>query len=59
MAATYGQMGRIEEAEWEAEEIMVLLPEFTLTKETERALYKRPEHLARYIEGLRKAGLPE
>ncbi len=32
---------------------------FTLARERERALYKTPEHLARYIEGLRKAGLPE
>ena len=59
LAATYGLMGRIEDAEWEAEEILTLMPEFTLTKERARAPYKKPEHLARYIEGLRKAGLPE
>jgi adenylate cyclase len=59
LASTYGLMGRIEDAEWEAEEILTLLPDFTLAQERERVPFKNPEHLERYIEGLRKAGLPE
>jgi adenylate cyclase len=59
LASTYGLMGRIEDAEWEAEEILTLLPDFTLAQERERVPFKNPEHLERYIAGLRKAGLPE
>jgi adenylate cyclase len=59
LAAAYAHAGRIEDAQWEAEEVLVLNPEFTLAGERERALYKDPGHSAYYIEGLRKAGLPE
>jgi adenylate cyclase len=58
LAATYGQAGQIEDAEWEAEEILTLLPDFSLTAERERAPFVSPG-LDRYIAGLRKAGLPE
>jgi tetratricopeptide (TPR) repeat protein len=58
LAATYSQAGQIEEAEWEAEEVLTLLPDFSLTAERERAPFVSPG-LDRYIEGLRKAGLPE
>ncbi len=59
LAASYGQLGRIDDAEWEAAEIMTLLPDFTLARERQRAVYKNPAHLERWIEALRKAGLPE
>jgi hypothetical protein len=36
-----------------------LLPEFSLAREMERVPYKNPADLERYIDGLRKAGLPE
>jgi len=52
-------LGRIEDAKWEAEEVLTLLPDFTVSAERERAPYKRQVDLDRYIEGLRKAGLPE
>ncbi len=42
-----------------AMELPTLLPDFTLSAERVRAPYKRQEHLDLYIEGLRKAGLPE
>ncbi len=58
LAATYSQAGQIEEAEWEAEEVLTLLPDFSLAAERERAPFVSPG-LDRYIEGLRKAGLPE
>jgi TolB-like protein/class 3 adenylate cyclase/cytochrome c-type biogenesis protein CcmH/NrfG len=59
LASAYAHAGRIEDAQWEAEEILVLLPDFTLTAEREKAAYKDPAHLEYYLEGLRKAGLPE
>ena len=58
LAATYAHLGRIEDAEWEAGELLTLLPDFTLSAERARAPYKRQEDLEFYIEGLRKAGLP-
>ncbi|MEE9210789.1 MAG: tetratricopeptide repeat protein [Kiloniellales bacterium] len=59
LAATYAHLGRIEDAEWEAGELLTLLPDFTISAERARAPYKREEDLDLYIEGLRKAGLPE
>ena len=59
LAAAYGQMGRIEDAEWEAAELLTLEPDFTLACARGTATFKNPADLERYIEGLRKAGLPE
>ncbi len=59
LAATYAHLGRIEDAEWEAGELLTLLPDFTISAERARAPYKREEDLDRYIEGLHEAGLPE
>ncbi len=57
LAATYGHLGRTADAEWEAGEILTLLPDFSLASERRRATYKNPADLERYLEGLRKAGL--
>jgi tetratricopeptide (TPR) repeat protein len=59
LAAAYAQVGRVEDAEWEAEESLTLLPDFTLARVRQREPYKDPAHLDRYIKALRKAGLPE
>jgi adenylate cyclase len=59
LAAAYGQLGRVEDAEWEAAEVLTLLPQFSIADEQQTAQYKEPTDLERYIEGLRKAGLPE
>ena len=60
LAAIYGQMGDIERAEWEAQEVLSLLTDFTITKErTLRAPFFKAQHLNLYLDGLRKAGLPE
>ena len=59
LAATYAHLGRIEDAEWEAGELLTMLPDFTISAERVRAPYKRQEDLDLYIDGLRKAGLPE
>jgi adenylate cyclase len=59
LAASYAHLGRIEDAEWEAAEILALQPDFSLKKEEAINTFKRKEDMDRYIEGLRKAGLPE
>lgn len=59
LAATYGQLGRIDDAEWEAEEVLSLQPDFTISSDIRVRGFRDEAHLARYVEGLRKAGLPE
>ncbi len=59
LAATYGQLGRIEEAEWEADEVLSLQPGFTISTHLQTQNFRDPALAARYAEGLRKAGLPE
>jgi adenylate cyclase len=59
LAATYGQMGRIENAEWEAQEALTLLPDLTLRQRRAIVPYKKQADVERYIDGLRKAGVPE
>ncbi len=59
LAATLSQTGHIEDARWEAAELLTLLPDFSLAHERERRQYARTQDMDWYIEGLRKAGLPE
>ncbi len=60
LAAVYGNMGRLEEAAAELEKLQDLQPHVTIAQLRERLPYfKNPDDLERYLEGLRKAGLPE
>jgi adenylate cyclase len=59
LAATYGEMDRLEDAAWQAEEILALHPDFTIAVEIDRGRYQGPGDMDRYLSGLRKAGLPE
>jgi TolB-like protein/class 3 adenylate cyclase/Tfp pilus assembly protein PilF len=59
LAASYGHLGMIDEAEWEAIEVLAIQPDFTLERGRRLNNYKRPDDVKRYIEGLRLAGLPE
>jgi tetratricopeptide (TPR) repeat protein len=59
LAATYGQMGRLDDAEWEAQEVLTLQPEATLRQRRGIIPYEKQADIERYIEGLRKAGIPE
>ena len=54
-----GLLDRIDDAEWESEEVLTVLPDFTIAAEENRVRFVRPEDRERYAEGLRKAGLPE
>ena len=54
-----GLLNQIDDAEWEVSEVLTALPDFSIAAEAGRVRFARPEDLARYVEGLRKAGLPE
>lgn len=59
LAASYAQLGMLEEAQAQAQEVLRLHPGFTIADWSRRPPYKDPEPLHRFIEGLRRAGLPE
>lgn len=60
LASTYAHLDWIDEAHAEIEALLELLPIANLEYYRVRdAYYERPEDLAVFIEGLRKAGLPE
>ena len=58
LAASYLQAGRLDDAEWEVEEIQILNPGETLSH-LRKGPIEPQELLDRFIEDLRKAGLPE
>lgn len=59
LAATYGQMGRVEDAEWEISEITAIAPDYSLKGQREHNYYRRKSDLTLYLDGLRKGGLLE
>lgn len=59
LAAVYGLNGQIEEARWEAEEIMGLEPDYSLKTDVVAMQFLNPEDRERYQSGLRRAGIPE
>lgn len=60
LAASYGQLGRIDEAVAACRRLQQLLPKRTISQTAACLPYfKKPDDLARYLTGLRKAGLPE
>jgi len=59
LAATYAHLGRTDDADWEVQEVLTLSPEISLAFEEARAPYQDPADLRHFVDGLRKAGLPE
>ena len=59
LAATYAQLGLMEDAEWQSEELLALDSNFSLKRILEAQPFKNPSHLEPLLDGLRKAGLPE
>jgi len=57
MAAIYGQLGRIEEAQAALKEMFLLMPGMTMDDVRKQVPFKNPNHMERYLDGLRKAGL--
>ena len=59
LAATYAQLGELDDAAWAVEEALAIRSDISLADERRDANYKRPQDLNHYIEALRKAGVPE
>jgi adenylate cyclase len=59
LAATLGQMGRIEEARDAWREALIINPAYSLEQRRNVLPFKNPADFDRIVEGLRKAGLPE
>jgi tetratricopeptide (TPR) repeat protein len=58
-AASLGLLGRVEEAKSALNKVLALDPAFTRGNVERVVVYSQPEVRARYIQGLRLAGLPE
>ena len=59
IAATYAQLGRLEDARQAGAELLKINPEFSIRRYEAQAPYANREDLDRYVTGLRMAGLPE
>jgi tetratricopeptide (TPR) repeat protein len=59
LAATYAHLGRLDEARHEAEEFMKVVPNFSIKEWARTEHNTDPNGLQRYVDGMRKAGLPE
>ncbi len=59
LAASYAHLGMLDEARAQANEVLRLHPDFTISRWRHRPPYRDQEVLEYFIEGLRKAGLPD
>jgi adenylate cyclase len=59
LAATYAQLGRVEDARAEAAEALQVNPQYTIGTQKQVSILKRSEDSDHLVDGLRKAGLPE
>lgn len=59
LVAAYGQLGRSNDAEWELEELRAQGEVMSLSRRRATTTIQDAVYLERYIDGLRKAGVPE
>ncbi len=59
LAAAYSELDRIDDAQWEIEEALLLQPELSLAGIYYIFPYRDPVTMERLIQALRTAGLPE
>ncbi len=59
LAAVYAHLGRLDEARSEADELMKVVPNFSINEWARTEPHTDPDELQRYVNGLREAGLPE
>jgi tetratricopeptide (TPR) repeat protein len=57
LAASYAQLGRLDEARVQAAEALNLDPDFSIATFSKTEAYKNPSDLEHFLDGLRKAGL--
>jgi len=57
LAATYAQMDKLDDADWEKEQVFTLNPEFSIENWVEMRLYKNQDYKEQLLNGLRKAGI--
>ena len=57
LAASYGQLGRTKEAQTALKDLFLLMPGMTIDDVRKQVPFKDPNHMERYVDGLRKAGL--
>jgi TolB-like protein/Tfp pilus assembly protein PilF len=57
LASSYGQLGKVKEAEKELKELLLLMPGMTADDVRRQVPFRKSRDMERYIEGLRKAGL--
>ncbi|NIM93756.1 MAG: tetratricopeptide repeat protein [Anaerolineales bacterium] len=59
LAASCGQLDRKKEAQTALNGLLLLMPGMTIDDVRKQVPFKKPGDMERYLEGLRKAGLPE
>lgn len=59
LAASHAQLGENEKARQHASEVLEINPGFSIARITPRIEYRRQEDRQHYLDGLRKAGLPD
>ena len=59
LSAAYAHAGRLEQASAAAKEYLAVNPHFSINRWAEQEPYEVPADLENYVQGLRKAGLPE
>ena len=59
LASCYGSLGQIEDAKAALGKLLNLAPGITVSATRQQVPWKNPEDSQRYLDGLRKAGMPE
>jgi adenylate cyclase len=59
LAVTYIRLGKEEEARAYAAEVLKINPKYSLEGLRSKSRFKDPAHMERYLDALRKAGIPE
>jgi adenylate cyclase len=59
LAVAYSWAGRLEEAHAQSAEILRINPKYSIEQRAMRGIYRSQADRERYVDGLRKAGLPE
>ena len=57
LAASYGQLGRMKEAQAALKDLLLLMPGMTIDDVRKQVPFKKPGDMDRYLDALRKAGL--